>query len=211
VALKDLLYRCPECGYDPLRGKGDEAWCRGCARRYHRAASGARIRIVEGGGGGHGTEVLRPLSALTRAIEERGGPLPAARSSDGSIYYGAEVRVRRSVEEEALRYRQELFGFFERLEEGRPGFLELQGGALLLREGEGGELRRMWELMDLRAVQSSSSSLQIFTVAEDLFHFRFADDSPVRWEALLHAVLRERYECEGRGSILEFQPRITVR
>ena len=65
--------------------------------------------------------------------------------------------------------------------------------------------------MDLRAVQASSSSLQVYTLAQELVHFRFLEDSAFRWDCLLQETLRAAYRAAGKGEIVEFQPRITVR
>ncbi|NIP61026.1 MAG: hypothetical protein GWM92_21430 [Gemmatimonadetes bacterium] len=152
-----------------------------------------------------------PARRLTEAIADRGGPLTAARGEDGAIRYESRVAVRRGEGEEAVRHGGDVWGFYERLGEPEGGLLRARNDALEL-ESEGAETTRSrWNLLDLRAVQSSSSSVQIFTATGELVHFRFLDDSPVRWEALLHAVLQDAYEREGKGRILEFQPRIVIR
>ncbi len=207
MALRDLLYRCPRCGHDPTEGKGDRVRCPACGCRFSRASSGARI-LVEA------TEENPkhlPARRLTEAIADRGGPLTAARGEDGAIRYESRVAVRRGEGEEAVRHGGDVWGFYERLGEPEGGLLRARNDALEL-ESEGAETTRSrWNLLDLRAVQSSSSSVQIFTATGELVHFRFLDDSPVRWEALLHAVLQDAYEREGKGRILEFQPRIVIR
>lgn len=207
MALKDLLYRCPRCGHDPTEGKGDRVHCPACRCRFSRAPAGARI-VVEPA---EETPKHVPASRLSEAIAERGGPLAAARGEDGAIRYESRVEVRRGAAEETMRHGGEVWGFYERLGVPEPGLLRARSDALEL-ESEGAETTRSrWNLLDLRAVQSSSSSVQIFTATGELVHFRFLDDSPVRWEALLHAVLQDAYERDGRGRILEFQPRIAVR
>lgn len=152
-----------------------------------------------------------PVTRLTGAIADMGGPMPAARDGEGEIRYESRVRARRGVGEETMRYRGELLGFYERLGDPVLGVLRLSGDALELEGEEGAATRSRWNLLDLRAVQASSSSVQIFTATGELAHFRFLDDSPVRWESMLHAALQKAYEREGRDRIVEFQPRISVR
>lgn len=206
MALRDLIYRCPRCGRDPVEGTKDEVRCPGCGCRYERGEPPAGIRVREEG------EKPRsvPAHRLMESIREAGGPFPAATSEDGSVRYEATVEVRQGREEEALRYRGSLLGFAERLEGGRREALRVTDEALELVGREGGP-HSHWNLMDLRAVQSSSSSLQVYTATRELVHFRFLDDSPYRWEELLHELLRRAYRESGRGEIVEFQPRIAVR
>lgn len=77
--------------------------------------------------------------------------------------------------------------------------------------GAEGGLLEEWPLLDIRAVQTSSSSLQISPQGGGVVQFRFQGDSPRRWEDLLRRTLREAYRRAGRGEILEFQPRIVTR
>lgn len=206
MALKDLIYRCPLCGADPVEGRKDEVRCPSCGRRYERGDPPAGIRVREP----DGEPRTVPASRLVESIRDAGGPFPAAEGEDGSVRYQSAVRVRRGSDEEPLRYRGRLLGFTEKLGESRRGTLHATDDALeLVRPG--GEVRSRWNLMDLRAVQASSSSVQVYTAAGELVHFEFLDDSPLRWEALLHALLRRAYRAEGRGEIVEFQPRIAVR
>ena len=170
-------------------------------------ASGARIQVDDS----EGNPKSVPASRLTEAIAAMGGPLPGARSSDDGILYESRVVARRGEGEDTMRYRGEVLGFFERLGDRVRGTLRVTEDALEFEGEGGGTTRSRWNLLDLRAVQSSSSSVQIFTATRELVHFRFLDDSPMRWESMLHAVLQEAYAREGRGRIVEFQPRISVR
>lgn len=206
MALKDLIYRCPRCGADPVEGRKDRVRCPTCGSRYERGDPPAGILVRE-----EGTKPRTvPTSRLVESIREAGGPFPAAVDAEGSVDYASPVEVRSGADEEPVRHSGGLLGFVEKLEEGGRATLRATDRALEL-VGRDGGTRSRWNLMDLRAVQSSSSSLQIYTAAEELLHFRFLDDSPVRWEALLHGLLRRAYRRTGRGEIVEFQPRITVR
>ena len=68
-----------------------------------------------------------------------------------------------------------------------------------------------WPLLDIRALQGSSSSLQISPLEGGVVTFRFEEESSRRWEELLKAGLRRMWSEAGRGEIAEFQPRIRVR
>lgn len=205
MALKDVLYRCPLCGHDSMAGRKDHAHCPSCGRHYLRGPAPARIRVEENG-------AQRTVAAreLVQRVRNLAGPV-TREGADGS---GAEVqetrvRVRWAVDEEAVRYGGELLGFTERLGPRSEMRLRLTASALeLLGEADH---RRRWNLMDLRAVQASSSSLQVYTLAQELVHFRFLTDSAFRWEALLQETLRAAYRAAGKGEIIEFQSRITVR
>ena len=207
MALRDLLYRCPECGRDPVEGRKDRVRCPSCGAVYERGGPPALIRVTREGGE---TKAVH-ASRLVDAIREMGGPLPSALGEDGALDHVSEVRVRRATEEEGVRYRGRLLGFTERLGEARSATLRLAGDGLELRDAAGGAVERRWNVLDLRAVQASSSALQIYSATGELVHFRFVDESPLRWEALLHVVLRRAYREAGKGEIVEFQPRIAVR
>ena len=213
-----LLYRCPRCGHDPMTGEKDEALCSGCGTRYFRGGEGGLIRIVESSG-----EVWEvPSHQLTAAMLVRGaeaGPVPVA--SDPSIR-SAEVLVRQSGREAPVRWKGAFLGFAEAMGEARPGVLDLTEEALYLRRsemGEGqtetsGQPRKVsgarWPLEEIRAVQTSSSSLQFSPAEGGLVECRFLNDSPYRWENLLREALRAFYRKHGLGEIVEFQPRIVA-
>ena len=213
MPLTYLLYRCPRCGHDPMEGEKDEALCPACATWFGRGGEGSLIRIRES----NGEEWEVPSRLLTASIQALGGPGPRARDREGRIRYEAEAEVRVAKEETPFRFRGELLGFAETLGAGVPGVLEITDEALTFSptgapESHSGseELGRSWPLLDIRAVQTSSSSLQISPREGGLVQFRFRLDSPRRWEELLHLVLREAYRGAGLGEITEFQPRISA-
>lgn len=206
MALKDVLYRCPYCGHDTMAGRKDHAHCASCGRSFLRGPAPSRIRVEEEG-------VERSVSArkLVERVTSFGEPV----SGDGADDRGARlpretrVRVRWAVGEETVRLGGELLGFTERL--GAPSEMLLRLTASALELLGDADRRRRWNLMDLRAVQASSSSLQVYTLAGELVHFRFLEDSAFRWEVLLQETLRAAYRAAEKGEIIEFQPRITVR
>lgn len=220
MPLTYLLYRCPRCGHDPLRGEKDEAWCPGCGVRFSRGGEGALIRVQEGSG-----EIWEvPGHRLVAAMEARG---PGDASYDGptpGLPRRTDVKVRRSGLESPVRWNGHLLGFAEAMGEAAPGVLTLHEESLEIRMDpgappalgteEGGAQEEagllVWPLLELRAVQTSSSSLQFSPSSGGLVELRFPQDSPFRWESLLREALRRAYRRAGRGEIVEFQPRIVT-
>ncbi|MFW6199099.1 MAG: hypothetical protein ACOC8K_00875 [Gemmatimonadota bacterium] len=213
MALRDVLFRCPFCGHEPTRGRKDHVHCPSCQRHFLRGPAPARIRI-EGPEGERIVPARELVNEVTRRVEPVGVEDDPESDEEGSGSPEARVRARWAVGEETVRFRGELLGFTERLGEASEMRLRLTTKTLELQDVEaGGPVveRRRWDLLDLRALQASSSSLQIYTLSEELVHMRFLDDSAFRWETLLKETLRAAYRDAGRGEIVEFQPRITTR
>ena len=125
------------------------------------------------------------------------------------LLHRSDVVVRQSGIESPVQWGGKLLGFAEAMGEGESGVLELSIEALRLRlASDPGD--RVWPLLQIRAVQTSSSSLQFSPLQGGLVEFRFQNDSPFRWETLLRESLRLAYRKEGLGEIVEFQPRIVV-
>ena len=208
-----LLYRCPRCGHDPMDGEKDVAICPGCGVQFFRGGEGGLIRTQDPDG-----EIWDvPGHRLTAAMEAWGEEetLPDPTASDLPIRQ-AQVEVRQSGAEAPVEWGGELLGFAEAMGEPAAGVLELNREELVLRTppgkpGFGGRKpRESWSLLDLRAVQTSSSSLQFSPSSGGLVQLRFSNDSPFRWEALLRGALRAIYREQGLGEIVEFQPRIVA-
>lgn len=207
MPLVDFLFRCPLCHHDPLEGKGDRAWCPSCRRIFRRGGEGGMMRIQAPSG----SSVERPgqeLGASLAPIDLPSSPLP---QSPQDCLLRARVHFRLASFETPVRFRGEVVGFREVLGPKALGFLELSPDALTLwPETEGTTPLHEWGLLDIRAVQTSSRSLQISPPTGGVVQFRFLDDSIKRWEDLLHQCLRDRYRKEGLGEVLEFQPRIVT-
>jgi hypothetical protein len=180
-----------------------------------------------------------PAAELADAIEERGGPLTRARDGEGLLLYRARTETRTTRREKPVWHKGELLGFAEVRGPTRSGILTIDeealeflpsgpaGGAGGSASDEGGEGKQgpadlqspgsaarepgqRWLLLEIRAVQTSSSSLQISPAEGGVVEFRFPGDSTRRWESLLHYALRQAFRRAGRGEIVEFQPRIRV-
>jgi hypothetical protein len=213
MPLVYLLYRCPRCGQDPLEGEKDEATCSACGVRYSRGGERGLIQVREPSG-----EVWEvPGHRLTAALEgwrEKEGSDSAA--PDTPIHR-TQVEVRQTGRDSQVWWGGELLGFAEAMGEPTSGTLQLSDNGLILCTGtggpnglEGGNPSEIWPLLEIRSVQTSSSSLQFSPSAGGLVQFRFQSDSPFRWESLLRHALRRAYRREGLGEIVEFQPRIVT-
>jgi hypothetical protein len=146
---------------------------------------------------------------LSAALAAHGGPESRATDTLGQFSYSARVQARRASEELPVWYRGSLQGFAERLGEPVAGTLRLTAEHLALSSAEEGVDR--WPLLAIGAIQTSSSSLQISPSEGGVVQFRFEEDSPKRWDDLLRLAVRRAYRREGRGEIIEFQPRIRSR
>lgn len=202
MALVDLLYRCPECGHDPMDGEGDEAVCPECSRSYHRGGGRGTISISKDG---HPRAEV-PASALVERIERRGGPLSRATGPDGTIAYEADVLISFRQDEDPIWHKGALLGFSERMGEPEAGTLAVGDQGVTVRWNGGRE--RTWTYLEILAVQAASSTLQLSLPGDELVQFRFQSDSPRRWEDLFRRLVSAAYHREGRGKVVEFQPRI---
>lgn len=206
MALRDLLYRCPQCGLDPLPGVGDVAECPGCGARYERGSSRTRVRVGLPGQEPFEVEAGR----LTAEIERHGGPLPEGEPSGGEpVLRHARVRLQEAGPERPVRWGGRLLGFVERFGDPREGTLSVTAETLSFVDDAG--RNEGWALEELTALQASSSRVQVRTPGGRLLQFRFLEESPRRWESLLRHLVAEAWRRGGRGEVVEFQPRITAR
>jgi hypothetical protein len=142
-------------------------------------------------------------------IQAHGGPLTEATNSDGSISYSAHAYFEGLLEVEAVRAGGRLLGFAEQPRRPQEGILEVKDRGFSFRGVW--VPRTRWLLKDVSALQVSTRALQIGIRYAGTAQFTFPRASTYRWEQLLHHLLRAVWRSEGRGEILEFQPRITTR
>lgn len=109
-----------------------------------------------------------------------------------------------------MLFRGSLLGFAERSTPEEAGTLTLTGETLEYRP-DGAGAAESWPLLGIRAVQTSSRSVQVRSPEGALLQFRFPEDSPKRWDELLRGAITRLWRATGRGEISEFQPRITTR
>jgi hypothetical protein len=69
----------------------------------------------------------------------------------------------------------------------------------------------IWHFHAITVVQPSSATLQIGARGLPLASLQVPGGSIRLWEELLCGALRSYYQKEGRGEIVEFQPRIMTR
>lgn len=211
MALADLCYRCPDCGHDPMAGKGDRAWCPSCGLRVRRRRDG-----IYATRSGHGPQVAQ-APTLARPME----PLDGA---DHPFRHSARAMVSWRIGQEPIWRGGKLRGFAERMGAPLPGTATLDREAISIESSAGPNPNSdavcqplpsrpsgRWDYLDLKAMQTSSSSLQVSLPGDRLVQLRFTDDSPKRWEDLLRQLIRAAYQRAGRGRVHEFQPRIAVR
>jgi hypothetical protein len=200
MPLVDLIYRCPLCGADAMREENDRvASCRACARVYEHLPDRGRIRVE-----GHDGTVLEV---------DQDELVAGAVNADARVVLAPLVEVdavaRVAREEEPVAYRSSLIGFVESRGPALSGRLSLRQDRIDFKPDAGPA--RSWMLLDVRAVQTASASVQISPLEGGLVTFRILGDSPRRWEELIRARVRNAWRAAGRGEIVEFQPRIRTR
>jgi hypothetical protein len=214
MPLVQFLYRCPHCGHDPTVGEKDEAACVECGMTYRRGGPGGLISISDPSGRTWDVPSHILSSSVDRWTEQDldGPAVPEV------PIHSSRVTVRESGDEAPVFFGGELMGFAEAMGSPTSGTLELSSESIALRRdsGPGGPRQcavhvQQWALLDIRAVQTSSSSLQFSPRSGGLVEFKFPEDSPFRWESLLRGALRRAYRRAGLGEIVEFQPRVVTR
>ncbi len=150
---------------------------------------------------------LEEASACTliAAIDAFGG---AAEGAEGNVSYEAQVVVARGNQHQAVWWKRRVVGFFELLTERRKATLRLDGTKLTVTSIDREPL--IWKVENIRAMQISSTSIQLNIRGVGLYQMEFLSDSPKRWEDLLKAALRRVHAALGR-EVMEFQPQIITR
>src|SRR5205085_1437485 len=103
----------------------------------------------------------------------------------------------------------EYFGRFEKFGVAALGTLHVDDATVRFESDEATTFRI--NLLDLTAIQLSSSSLQIKVRDKPVMTIRFAHSSPKLWDERLQIAVREAWTRAGRGEVVEFQPRIVAR
>lgn len=188
-----------------MRGEGDGAWCESCGVRIERRQGQLLMFPPKD----DLSFKIKPAD-LGRRICEHGGPMARATQADGTVRYSARADVSWRTSERPVWYRGELLGFAETMGPPFPATVTVDRETVSV-DGDGsGAGSGRWSLLDIRAVQAASRSLQISLPGDRLVQFRFADDSPRRWEILLRLLISDAWEGAGRGRVVEFQPRIVA-
>lgn len=196
MAIRDLLYACIECGREGgLRPAESGEVCDRCSTRYSRV-EGALIRCEPPG---KPTETRHPSEWVDLLAQARG--FEAATREEPVI-------LRVASHHRPLQVNGEYLGKVEQFGPPIGGTIELTDDALVFRAADRIE---HWALVDLTAVQPSSTALQVKIRKGPILSMKFPQGSALLWEERLQRRLRTCYERLGRGTIVEFQPRILCR
>ena len=150
-----------------------------------------------------------PAHELVSRLESRDPALQAVRRGDEGILHRADALLRHAEGEGVLRHGDGILGFVEEFGPAASGSLVLTRHSLTFSYDDGGHCE--WLLGELSAVQAASSSIQLTQPSQPLASLRFTGDSTRRWERLICEAVRRVWRNEGRGEVLEFQPRIRAR
>jgi hypothetical protein len=185
-----------------MEGKGARASCQSCGAVFEVDSRRQGILYRS-----QGVERLLPASELVQGVIGADGSTGPA--GQGGLPWEAEASMREATDQDPIRFRGELLGFVERFGPPSVGVLTLAEDSLRFRPKGRGTIRN-WPLGQMRAVQASSSSIQITLGRGRLVSLRLAKDSTRRWELGLCEALRRHWVEQGWGRIIEFQPRIQV-
>lgn len=201
MAIGDLLWACPQCGRVGGIRRADTCTCGASFRR----AMGAMIRASMP----DGRVITRSPAEWLELLPDPASLLDRDAGHEDRPVRAAGVLAREALDYAVVRWRRRFLNRVERYGPARAATLELYRDRLTYRPEA--EDPHRWPFDQLTAVQASSNALQIKCRARPLVSFRFPDDSVFLWEMLLHAALRDHYRRTGRGTIVEFQPRIIAR
>ena len=199
MPIHHMLYLCPECGHDPLLGVARRAECRSCGAVFERG-SGSTI-LVKSPGGPARVSTAKELLEATQARAD------ALLGKSGVDNHRARITIGRAEGQHVVHFDGHVLGFSERIEREGEGILCLEGDRLtLLVEGRD---PRVWTLDSIGAILISSLAIQINFRGHGLYQLQFLEDSPKRWEDLVHGALRRFYAARGRV-VIRFQPQIVT-
>ncbi len=182
-----------------MDGKGDEIACSGCGTKIYRREGKLFVLRAE--------RSQSPFSVSAPQLWARireDGPWRTEAPADEPLRRGvAVVSFQKSLK--PIRLNGRIRGFSEQLGGALPAGVFLYDDLLVLWFQDERETIHC-PLVQLRAIQTASSSLQITTPKEGLLDLRFPMDSSRRWEDLLRTAVDHAHQKAGNGSVLEFQP-----
>ncbi|HUP90371.1 MAG TPA: hypothetical protein VM100_13525 [Longimicrobiales bacterium] len=195
--IKDLLWACVVCHKEESlwTDRGKER-CENCGAHYWRG-DGARIVVEMKDGTKEERRAGEWISALP-PVKPGGSAKCALSIANGDVPIYA--------------YR-EYFGRYEKFGPAHLGMLHLDADRLWFEYNE--KLEDTADLniplLDLTAIQLSSSTLQIKARGKPVMTIRFAQSSPKLWDEKLQLAVQSAWTRAGRGTIVEYQPRIVGR
>lgn len=194
MPIRDLFWGCPTCGsLDALRpGEAGEA-CRSCDTVYRRGPKALIIARTADG------------REVSRAANEWLALLPGECGRGGVEH--VTVSAARGFHE--VRRDEELLGFFETMGEEAAGTWELHEDDVVIRLIDQEPV--FIPLLDLTAIQPTSTSLHLKARGRPLLNVVFRDASVRLWELRLQHAVQTAWHRAGKGPIVEFQPLISAR
>jgi len=201
VAIRHLLHSCPICGLvgGVRAGERGEA-CTGCGTRYRRGR-GSRIRAQRARAD---DVVLTAAEWMQRLVD-----LDDLRFATGEPP-PEPIALREAGDQRPVRGAQgELLGWVETFGAPRRGLLSIDRDALVFHRDDGHSLAV--PLLDVTAIQASSTALLVKRRARPVLALGFVSGSLRLWEHAIRLRIRDLYRESGRGEILDFQPTICTR
>lgn len=195
--IKDLLWACVVCHEEEtLRADGKKELCEHCGAHYWRG-DGARIVVELTDGRREERRAGEWVTALP-PVKPGGSALSALSMAEGDVpiyAYG------------------EYFGRYEKFGPAHLGTLHLDADRVWFEHNEKLEHAPDIDiaLLDLSAIQLSSSTLQFKARGKPVMTIRFAQSSPKLWDEKLQLAVQAAWTRAGRGDIVEYQPRIVGR
>ena len=209
MPIHHMLYRCPRCGHDPLKGHKRRATCSSCGTRFEQGR-GSVIIVHPPDGPPEPTAASSLLADVEKmggaGIKKDPGKDVGEEVGEESLFRESRIVFGRAEGNDVIPWRGEVLGFSERISWKGEGVLRLEREVLSFRPS-GGSDGFSCLLSDIRGVQISSRALQVTLEEAGLFQFELLDDSPKRWEDLLCLALGRFYAQRGQR-VTEFKPRI---
>ncbi|HKJ91900.1 MAG TPA: hypothetical protein VJ957_01975 [Longimicrobiales bacterium] len=123
----------------------------------------------------------------------------------------ARATLRTAASERVIRQSGRYLNRIEIFGDPVPGTLRLLPDTVSFNPDDADTHPVAWPFDQLTAIQPSSHTLQLKARARPVASLRFQTDSVRLWEELLMLAVSDFYRDTGRGEVVEFQPRISVR
>lgn len=231
MAIRDLLWACPECGEACcLVAHRDGDQCGSCGMTFRR---GHGSTIVATGAGGEAVsrlarEWVDMLPDMATVVDTEAQPPKLeveARFGAGSTVvrkgseylgrverFGPVIRGTLSIEDDGVRFLDEASAESEASAVSEASAASEVSGQS--EESGASDHPRNFEnfraFSCMTAIQASSSTLQLKFRDEPVISLRFPDGSLRYLELRLQYAVQRYYEETGRGTIREYQPRIVA-
>lgn len=197
MAVRDLLWTCPDCRDTILRPARRGDLCERCGTSFRRGRGDAIVATRA-----DGTTDTRPATTWLDLLLPRPPHPPDAGPEPARL---AEALP----EDRPVHYDGELIGWVERFGRARRGVVRLTGTQLRFDADDGS--RTIVEIDDLTSIQPSSRKLLLGRRNGPVLALQFPKSNVSLWESRLQAAVNRRWAASGRGEVCEYQPRIRAR